>query len=282
MILARQRETCMATGVRSIDELTASSARPPTQSVDRALTVLGYFSATEPELSSAEIASRLGLHQTTAYRLLSTLEASGYVTRDSRTGQYRLGLRLVELAGFVLNRTELYRHALPELHVLRDSLDLSANLAVLDSGDVFHLAHVTRAGVPPAYAVPGRRAVAHCTALGKILLEAEPRSRVHADIERRGWRPRTEHSLSDFPALDRCLDEVAARGYAVDMEEYKLGQICVAAPCRDHSATVVGAVSVSGPHTRIVELPVERVVDDVRAAAARISSHLGHVEAWWP
>jgi DNA-binding IclR family transcriptional regulator len=272
----------MAAGLRSLDEGgPAVPARPATQSVDRALAVLGFFSATEPELSSAEIAVRLGLHQTTAYRLLSTLEASGYVMRDSRTGLYRLGLRLVELAGFVLNRTDLYRHALPELHSLRDSLDLSANLAVLESGDVFHLAHATRAGVPPAYAVPGRRAVAHCTALGKVLLAAEPRLRVHADIERRGWRPRTEHSLAGFSALDRCLDDVAARGYAVDMEEYKLDQLCVAAPCSDRSATVVGAVSVSGPRTRIVGLPLERVVNEVRAAAARISSRLGHVEAWW-
>jgi hypothetical protein len=28
-------------------------------------------------------------------------------------------------------------------------------------------------------------------------------------------------------------------------------------------------------------LTLERVVQDVRAAAARISSRLGHVEAWW-
>jgi DNA-binding IclR family transcriptional regulator len=263
------------------DGQVAPPARPAAQSVDRALTVLGFFSATESELSSAEIAARLGLHQTTAYRLLSTLEAGGYVVRDGRSGLYRLGLRLVELAGLVLNRTDLYRHALPELQLLRDSLNLSANLAVLEGGDVFHLAHAMRADAPPAFGVPGRRAVAHCTALGMVLLAAEPRERVHADIRARGWRPRTERSLGDFAALDRRLDEVAARGYAVDVEEYKAGQTCVAAPCRDHTTAVVGAVSVSGPSEHTATLTLERVVQDVRAAAARISSRLGHVEAWW-
>jgi DNA-binding IclR family transcriptional regulator len=271
----------MSVDARPVERRVAAPARPAAQSVDRALTVLTFFSATEPELSSAEIATRLGLHQTTAYRLLSTLEAAGYVVRDGRSGLYRLGLRLVELAGFVLNRMDLYRHALPELHALRDGLDLSANLAVLEGGDVFHLAHAMRSDAPPAFGVPGRRAVAHCTALGKVLLAAEPRAQVHADIAERGWRPRTEHSLGDFATLDRCLDEVAARGYAVDVEEYKAGQTCVAAPCRDHSAAIIGAVSVSGPSERTAALTLERVIQEVRAAAARISSRLGHVEAWW-
>ena len=271
----------MALRASPLKQRSSAPPRPATQSVDRALTVLGFFSATEPELSSADIAARLGLHQTTAYRLLSTMEAAGYVARDERTGRYQLGLRLIELSGLVLNRMDLYRHALPELHLLRDRLNLSANLAVLESGDVFHLAYAARPDVPPAYTALGRRAVAHCTALGKVLLAAEPRTLVHATIQQRGWRSRTERSIQDFPTLDRCLDEVAARGYATDEGEHKLGQTCVAAPCRDRAGTVVGAISVSGPQEQAEALTLERVIREVVEAAGRISSLLGHVESWW-
>jgi len=254
--------------------------RAPTRTVDRALTVLSLFTPAEPELSSAAIAARLGLHQTTAYRLLSTMEAGGYVERDERTGLYRLGLRVVELAGLKLNQMDLYRHALPELDALRDTLNLNANLAVLDHGDVCHLAYAVRPDVPRYYTMLGRRSVAHCTALGKVLLAAQPREVVHAEIEARGWRPYTERSIRDFATLDRVLDEVAARGYAVDEGERSPTTRCVAAPVRDRTGTVVAAISCSGRPEHFEALGLDRVIGAVVEHASRISSKLGYLESW--
>src|SRR5205085_11098688 len=133
-------------------------------------------------------------------------------------------------AGLALNQMELVRHSLEELDSLRDALNLNANLAVLFQGDVFHLAYAVRADTPRYYTVIGRRAVAHCTALGKVLLATQPRAAVHRDIENRGWRPYTARSIQDVDTLDRCLDEVAERGYAVDLEECSPGNACIAAP----------------------------------------------------
>jgi DNA-binding IclR family transcriptional regulator len=254
--------------------------RVPTQTVDRALTVLGYFTATEPELSSAEIAGRLGLHQTTAYRLLSTMEASGYVERDSRTGLYRLGLKVVELAGLKLNQMDLCRHALPELDALRDALNLNANLAVLERGDVCHLAYAVRPDVPRNYTLLGRRSVAHCTALGKVLLAFRPRAGVHEVIREEGWRPYTARSIQDVRALDRALDEIAARGYALDEGERRPEIRCAAAPVRDRTGTVVAAISVSGDKAVVDAVGLDRVVRAVVERADAVSARMGHVESW--
>jgi DNA-binding IclR family transcriptional regulator len=254
--------------------------RAPTQTVDRALTVLGFFSATEPELSSAEIGARLGLHQTTAYRLLTTMEQSGYVERDARTGLYRLGLKVVELAGLKLNQMDLCRHAQPELNALRDSLDLNANLAVLDGGDVCHLAYAVRADVPHTYTLLGRKSVAHCTALGKAMLAFKRRGDVHAAIRARGWRPYTERSIQDFAALDRALDEVAARGYALDDGERGPAVKCAAAPVRDRTGNVVAAISVSGRPEHVDEIGLPRIVAAVCERADAVSARLGHLDSW--
>jgi len=260
--------------------LVERAEKAPTQTVDRALTVLGYFSATEPELSSAEISVRLGLHQTTAYRLLSTMEASGYVERDPRTGLYRLGLKVIELAGLKLNQMDLCRHAQPELNVLRDALNLNANLAVLDHGDVCHLAYAVRPDVPHTYTLLGRKSVAHCTSLGKVLLAFRPRAEVHQTIRTHGWRPYMPQSLQDFPSLDRALDEIAARGYAVDDGERRPGIKCVAAPVRDRTGTVVAAVSVSGTPEAVDALGLDAVVPMVVEHADAVSARLGHVDSW--
>jgi DNA-binding IclR family transcriptional regulator len=254
--------------------------RAPTQTVDRALTVLGYFSATEPELSSSEIGSRLGLHQTTAYRLLSTMEQAGYVERDGRTGLYRLGLKLVELAGLKLNQMDLCRHAQPELDALRDTLNLNANLAVLDHGDVCHLAYAVRPDVPHTYTLLGRKSVAHCTALGKVLLAFRPRDEVHRTIATYGWRPYTARSLADFESLDRVLDEIASRGYAVDDRERRHDITCAAAPVLDRTGTVVAALSVSGRSEHVERIGLERVISAVVEHADAASARLGHVDSW--
>jgi DNA-binding IclR family transcriptional regulator len=256
------------------------SEKAPTQTVDRALTVLGFFSVTEPELSSAEIATRLGLHQTTAYRLLSTMESSGYVERDPRTGLYRLGLKVVELAGIKLNQMDLRRHALAELNYLRDTLNLNANLAVLDYGDVCHLAYAVRADVPPAYTLLGRRSVAHCTALGKVLLAFRPRADVHETITIYGWRPYTERSIRGFEALDRALDEIESCGYALDNGERRPGTKCLAAPVRDRTGAVIAAISVSGAPEAFDAIDIQRVIASVVERADAISASLGHVESW--
>ena len=80
------------------------------------------------------------------------------------------------------------------------------NLAVLFEGDVLHIAHVAPPGVPRSFTALGRRAVAHCTSLGKALLAALPNEEVHAIIERYGWRPYTERSIRDFVHLDTELE----------------------------------------------------------------------------
>jgi len=250
-------------------------AQRVTQTVDRAMTVLSCFSLERPELSLTEIAQLLDLHPSTVHRLLKTVEAGGYVERDARSGHYRLGLQIIELAGIALNQSELRRHGLAELDHLRDTLNLNANLAVLDRGDVFHLAYAVRSDTPRFYTTLGRRAVAHATALGKVMLADRPRESVHADIEERGWRPYTRYTIQDFEALDRALDEIAAVGYAVDREERSLGTCCVAAPVRDYTNRVVAAISVTGPTQQLGGETLDSIIDVVKDHANRLSMKLG-------
>jgi IclR family transcriptional regulator, KDG regulon repressor len=102
---------------------------------------------------------------------------------------------------------------------------------------VLHLAHAAPKGVPRMYTALGRRAVAHCTALGKALLAYRPWPETRARIERHGWRPYTPNSIADFGRLKAELTDVHARGYAVDREERRAHVVCMAAPVRDRGAT---------------------------------------------
>src|SRR5689334_4483116 len=244
------------------------------QTIERAAFVLSCFSASEPHLSLNDLAAKLNLNPSTVYRYVTTLQAAGLIERDEERRGYRLGLGVVELAGIVLNHLDVRKEGLDEMDAIRDDTNLIVNLAMLFQGDVLHIAHSAPSGWPRWKATPGRRAVAHCTALGKVLLANTPWEVVEQTIEERGWRPYTPNSIQDFKRLRTELDQVRDQGYAVDNEERALGIMCIGVPIRDYTGRVVAALSASGPHARLSQQqPV--VLGRLTEGANRVSVRLG-------
>ena len=131
--------------------------------------------------------------------------------------------------------------------------------------------------MPRTFTALGRRAVAHCTSLGKALLADLADDRVHSIIDRYGWRPYTDKSIRDFAALDQELARTRARGYALDLGERRPGVICAGAAIRDFSGHAAAAVSVSGADSRTSPDAFEaEIAPKVVAAAERISFRMGH------
>jgi IclR family transcriptional regulator, KDG regulon repressor len=255
------------------------STRPTgakSQTVERATFVLACFSAAEPHLTLADLAARLDLHPSTLYRYVASLQDAGLLERDRRRGGYQLGPRVIELAGIALNQIEVRKHAFDELEALRDESGLLTNLGVLFEGDVLHIDQAWPRGVPRMYTTIGRRAVAHCTAMGKVLLAHRQWPEVCALIERFGWRPYTPQSINDFARLKSVLALVRERGYAIDEQERRPGVRCIAAPIRDYSGEVIAALSVSGANDMLLTEHREPLVLRVREAADRVAYRLGY------
>ena len=253
----------------------STAVRARSQTVERASRILGCFTSEEPTQGLPALAAKLGLNQSTVYRYVASLQRTGLLARDERRGGYSLGLRLVELAGIALNQIEVRKQALDEMDKLRDEVGLLVNLAVLVDGDVLHLAHSAPRDVPRMYTALGRRAVAHCTALGKVMLAHQSWDEVRQSIARFGWRPYTEHSVRDFGKLRTELHEIRGRGYAVDREERRRDVVCVAAPIRDHSGSVVAALSLSGRKAKMAPERRQQLVPRLLEGANRISFRMG-------
>ena len=254
----------------------ASIETAGTQTISRAVEVLACFSAEQPHLKLLELANQLGLTQSTAYRYLTALESGGLVSRDPNQGGYRLGHKVIELAWIALNQIEARKHALDEMELLLQETGLKINLAVLFEGDVIHVAHAVPPDVPRVLTTPGRRAVAHCTSLGKAMIADLPTEQVHAMVERYGWRPYTKASISDFERLDRELEHIREVGYALDLRERRPEVLCAGAPIRDYSGRVVAAVSASVRDNRFTAESLEaEIAPRVMAAAERISFRMG-------
>ena len=251
------------------------SPRYRIQAIERAVSILNAFSPEDPELGVTELAERLGLHKSTVHRFMVNLDAAGLVERDPRTGRYRLGLRIFELGGLVMQQMNLWDEALPFLEGLVHDTGETGHLAVLDGGEAIYIERVEARRalrVPSAIGVaipPTRPTSARCcwpTSPGSASRRSSPSA---------AW-PRTPPRRSPTPRpLEAELDRIRALGYAVNNEEYDEGLRCIGAPVRDHSGHVVAALGIGGPVTRITPDRVGELAELVMTAARGLSRRLG-------
>lgn len=243
--------------------------------VERALALLESIDGTVKGSGITELSRRLGLGKSTVHRLCATLEHRGYLVRDPATGRYRLSLRLFQIGSAALDHLDLPARVMPALQALGDAAGETVHLAVLDGQEIVFIGKVESARPLQLHSQVGRRAPAHCTALGKVLL-------AHADagLQARVLAGRltryTPGTITNPQSLQRVLAAVRERGYAVDDQEFEEGIRCVAAPVRDYTGRVVAALSVSAPAGRLGPDRDRALAEVVTAAARHASDELGH------
>ncbi len=242
-----------------------------TEAADRVVTVLDLLGAERDGLGVREIARRLGVHPSTASRLLGTLAAAGLIERDEATARYRLGARIVGLAAVAVDRLPVVSQARPELEHLSAVTAETVNLAIRDGTHVVYVDQVTPAQTVMASWV-GRRSPVHASSSGKVLL-AFGEARARDVLSRRRLEALTSRTVTDPARLADVLRQVRRQGYAASVGELEEGLVTIAAPVlADGSA--VAAISVSGPTYRLPTRDVPHLARQVMDAAAAASHRM--------
>ncbi|WP_181772459.1 IclR family transcriptional regulator [Amycolatopsis pittospori] len=216
------------------------------QTLSRGIRVLEVLADAQETLSVDQVAERLGVHRSIAYRLIRTLEDHGLVTRDP-AGRIELGARLAALAAGI--KHDLQAAALPELTAVANELGMTCFVAVLDREEC-----VTLVSVEPRHAVasvaqrPGSRHPFTAGAPGRAILAQLPEEEWTAGIR-----------------------EVAARGYADSHGEVieNLSAVAVPLPLRGHSPAALAVVYLSSTRS-----PAE-LAERLKAAAKAVRDALG-------
>ena len=239
------------------------------QSIERAFELLEMMADSGGVLGLSQLATRSGLPLPTIHRLMRTLVNLGYV-RQEPSREYALGPRLVRLGDS--SSALLGRWAVPHLQHLVEQLGESANLSMLEGIEVVYVAQSQGRHSMRMFTEVGRRARAHSTAAGKVMLAQLPPDGVGEILRRTKLAAQTTHTITDHAALFEELDRVRERGYAIDDQEQELGVRCVAVALP--GSPTRAAVSVSGPVTRMNEELIQRCVPQLHEAAQRLAADL--------
>ena len=254
------------------------AARYTVDAAAKALELLSVFSFREPRLSLADLATRTGIPRATAFRLLSTLEQSGFL--DKVHGAYQLGIKCFVLGNIVAGGLDLRETARPHLAALREATRETTQIAILDHWQVVYLERMLSSmSVGYMRSRAGAILPAYCTGLGKTLLAYRPEAEVQAWAATQKFAALTPRTITSAKRLLKELAVIRERGYGLDEEEREKGVSCVAAPIANHTGDVVAAISVAGPTERMPrDLVGSEIAAAVVAAARAISVDLGAVD----
>lgn len=215
------------------------------QSVDRALTALWILNGTKSS-TVTEVAKELGVHKSTASRLLSALEHHQLVERSDDSSAYRLGQGILQLASSVANQRDFTKSAQSLCSLIARDLEITANVAVLDEIYAINIAQASgsRSFLQPRQYV-GRRTPGHATSSGKVLIAAAGENTFNKLVSS-GLESYTHNTITDAEDLASELAKVTKRGWASSNLEWENQMTAIAVPVFGAQGEVVAAATITG------------------------------------
>lgn len=267
--------------LRNIEMSPKEASKPNNlvQTIERVSSILDILAQSAQGISIRELSSNIGLPKGTTHRLLSSLSYFGYVRQESKTRNYFLGLKFVELGQILLSQLDLRKEAEPFLRDLAERTKETIHLVILDRNEIVYIDKVETDQNPSGLKMASRiglRNPAHSSAVGKMILSNFSEEELQSFFKEKSLLRRTENTITDPIQLREHLKSVRKQGYAVDDEENEKGIRCVAAPIYNEIGKTVAAISITGPAFRITRKIIQETLKkEVMETAFRISQGLG-------
>ena len=241
------------------------------QSIDRAAELLNTIARYPEPVSLKVLSAETGLHNSTTYRILASLIQNQFVEKNL-SGNYRLGLRLLQLGVRLHSNIDLRSLALPVLEGLRDKLNESVNLTIREGDEVVYIEKATPNRMMHVQQLVGSRAPLHVTAVGKLMLGVAGDDAVEGYSQRTNLPTYTRNTINSIERLKSECAQAVKQGYALDNEEAEIDVGCIGVLIYDNTNTAVAGLSVSAPIERRRDTWVQVVIE----AGEGLSTQLGY------
>ena len=237
------------------------------RAVTRALELLLAFTRDDFELTASELMTRVDLSRPTLYRLLYTLETSGFVSSSGDPQRFRLGPAVARLSHVWSETLDVSVIAEPIMKKLWS--ETRETVAVFVAQDMLRLC---LAELPSPQPLNFKRGVGYTErialgASGRAILAFMPDAESNLDRYTEGLGMDQSHFRNELAATRK-------RGFAVSRNELIEGAVAVAAPFFNGKG-VAGSIGVFGPATRLGDREMQALGKLVIRDAALLSEALG-------
>lgn len=243
------------------------------QSLDRAMDVLKTV-ASGNGMTLTRIAESGGQSAPTCYRILTTLKKHNIVEFDEGNQLWHIGLEAFRIGMHFVGRTRIAEQGRPVMQRIMNETGETANLAILDHGEVTFISQVETHEPIRAFFRPGTRCACHASGIGKAIMAFLPEDQARAMLPDE-LPCYTENTITERNTFMAELAMIRRRGYAIDDEEHTEGMRCIAAPIFNAYNEAIAGVSLSGPSVRVT---MERDTEFgalIRQAADEITQAIG-------
>ena len=244
------------------------------RALDRGLQLLRLLSR-EHRISLTNLSMQAGIPPSTAHRLLTTLQHHRFAEFEEDAQEWTIGVEAFRIGSGFLKRTHLVDASRDIMRRLVEETGETANLAIMDNGDMVFVGQVETNNPIRAFFPPGARIPMHACGAGKALLAQLERREVETLLQYKGMPEYTQGTLTRPDLLFAELETTRARGWAFDDEERYAGMRCIAAPVFNAYGDAVAGISVSGPTARFTEEDIAQLSGLVRKAAADLTESIG-------
>jgi DNA-binding IclR family transcriptional regulator len=245
--------------------------------LQRGLRVLEIIAAARRPMTVTEVAERLAVTRSSAFRLLYTLREMEFLEAVPHSKAFSLGARVLNIGFAYLASTDIIEVARPDLERLRDRTNVTSHLAVRHGQDLLYLSCVqTRSGFLSTFNV-GARLPAYAVPMGWLLLRDLSQAEVDALLGGVGFDALTRHTPRNLGALMVRISEAAAAGHVVSRGIVEPGGCSISAPVLNRDGKVTAAIDIAGPDSAFErDALTKHYLDAVLDAAACISARLGY------
>lgn len=230
-------------------------AKNPVKTVQNAILILEKLR----ELDGAGVTTlerNLTLTKGTIHSHLATFEEMGFVVKNDET--YQLGLQFLDLAHQAKRRYQILDVVEEEVDRLAEESGEMALFTVEENAQGICLYKAEGANAVQTEVYVGYRNELYHTAVGKAILAFLPEERRRAIVEQKALKPLTENTITDKQQLLDEIESIRERGLAYNHGETIPGLVGIGAPVKDQAGSVLGAISVIGPASRMDERRLEQ------------------------
>jgi len=226
-------------------------------------------------ITVSEVNQRFKIPKSSAYAILQTLKARGYVHKDE-LDRYSLSLRLFSLGSELMAGIDLRRSTYSLLKELAEKAQITAHIAVLEGNRAVYIEKMEVTASIGLRTEVGRTLHLHSTAIGKSLLAFRPEEEIDAILGKQPLPALTPKTITDPALLKKELARVRAQGYAVGIEENEPEVRAIGAPIFGDDGRTIAAVNLGATSLQMRTKDIPRLGALVREYALKMSERLGY------